>query len=163
VKAVLGRHFSLAVFGFAQVAMDVEPLVRLLRHDPVVHGPSHTYLGAMALAAVTLLVGRPVCQRLLDHWVPDGSAGFMDWLRGPRRISWTAALSGSLVGTYSHVLLDSIMHADMQPFWPFAAGNDLLGVLSVRSLHLLCLVSGAAGGVGLVGVYWLFGRREKDG
>jgi hypothetical protein len=164
VKAVLGRYFSLTVFGFAQVAMDLEPLVRMLRHDRVLHGFSHTYLGATLIALVALFLGRPVCQWLLDGWHSDGASRFMDWLRGPRRITWWAAASGATIGTYSHVLLDSIMHADMQPFWPFAAGNNLLGLLSVEALHLFCVASGAVGGVGLLGVYLLFGRkREKPG
>ena len=35
LKAVTGRHFSVLVFGIAQVAMDVEPLVGMLRNADV--------------------------------------------------------------------------------------------------------------------------------
>jgi hypothetical protein len=35
VKAVFGRYFSLMVFGFSQVAIDIEPLVRIIRGDAV--------------------------------------------------------------------------------------------------------------------------------
>src|SRR5205807_4798279 len=62
VKAVCGRHFSLTVFGFSQVAMDIEPLVRILRGDHILHGWTHTYAGATLIALVSLLVGRPVCR-----------------------------------------------------------------------------------------------------
>src|SRR5579872_1515140 len=87
VKAVLGKHFSLTVFGFAQVAMDLEVLVRILRGDKILHGVSHTYVGATFIALVSLFVGRPVCQVLLRLWPSEDYPGFLDWLRGPRRIS----------------------------------------------------------------------------
>jgi membrane-bound metal-dependent hydrolase YbcI (DUF457 family) len=49
------------------------------------------------------------------------------------------------VGTYSHVLLDSIMHSDMQPVAPVSHANALLHVISVDSLHLVCVISGVLG------------------
>lgn len=45
LKAVAGRHFSVLTFGIAQVAMDIEPLVGMLRGAAVLHGPTHTYFG----------------------------------------------------------------------------------------------------------------------
>jgi hypothetical protein len=49
IKFVTGNYFSLMVFGFAQLAIDVEPLIRLWRHDSVLHGFSHTYIGAFII------------------------------------------------------------------------------------------------------------------
>lgn len=37
VKALLGRRFSLTVFGFSQIAMDIEPLARMIRGDTLLH------------------------------------------------------------------------------------------------------------------------------
>lgn len=51
LKAVAGRHFSVLTFGIAQVAMDIEPLVGMLRGAAVLHGPTHTYLGASTAVA----------------------------------------------------------------------------------------------------------------
>jgi hypothetical protein len=167
VKAALGHSFSLTVFGFAQVAMDLEPLARMARGDDIIHGFSHTYLGATLIGVASVLVGRPVCQRLLNYWTPGATgfgSGFLDWLRGPRTITWRAAITGAFIGTYSHVFLDSIMHPDMQPFWPFAPGNSLLGLVSLDWLHLFCVAAGAVGLAGLFGTYLVFGRgRSKTG
>jgi hypothetical protein len=155
VKAVLSRHFSLTVFGFAQVAMDLETLVRILRHDTVIHGFSHTYLGAAGIGVISLLLGRPLCQRLLNWWTA-GAAGsgspFVKWLAGPWTISLPAAISGAFIGTFSHVLLDSFMHRDMQPFLPFAEGNDLLYFISIGPLHLYCILAGLLGLAALLGL-----------
>src|SRR5215471_1105046 len=57
IKAVGGRYFSLMVFGFSQVAMDVEPLVRMIRGDAVLHGFTHTYLGATLIGLVSAVAG----------------------------------------------------------------------------------------------------------
>ena len=153
VKAVCGRYFSLTVFGFAQVAIDVEPLVRIIRGDAVLHGFTHTYLGATLIGFASLIFGRPICQFLLDHWRQDPSSPFMNWLRGPPRISWPAAMTGAFVGTYSHVFLDSIMHSDMRPFAPLSESNGLLHVISVDMLHLVCVLAGVFGVLLLVAVF----------
>jgi hypothetical protein len=145
LKALAGRHFSLMVFGFSQVAIDIEPLVRIIRGDAVLHGFTHTYLGATLIALISALVGRPVCQYLLRYWNPDPSSPFLNWLPTAKSIPWSAAIAGAFAGTYSHVLLDSIMHSDMQPIAPASDANALLHVISVDSLHLVCVISGVLG------------------
>jgi membrane-bound metal-dependent hydrolase YbcI (DUF457 family) len=113
----------------------------------VLHGFTHTYLGATLIGLASVVVGRPVCQFFLNFWTPDESTPFLYWLRGPQRISWSAAIAGAFVGTYSHIILDSIMHADMQPFAPLSESNALLHLVSVARLHAICLFSGLLGAV----------------
>ena len=74
---------------------------------------------------------------------------------GPRLISWPAAITGAFVGTYSHVALDSLMHADMRPLAPFSETNALLHLVSLGALHLGCVLSG------LLGVLFLFTRFAR--
>ena len=111
----------------------------------MLHGFTHTYLGATVIALVSVVVGRPVCQFLLRYWNPDPSSQFLNWLPAPKAISWSAAIVGAFVGTYSHVFLDSIMHSDMHPFAPLLEDNALLHVISVEALHLVCALSGVLG------------------
>ena len=56
IKALAGRRFSVLTFGIAQVAMDIEPLVRLFRSSDVLHGPTHNYLAALPIAAVVAFI-----------------------------------------------------------------------------------------------------------
>jgi len=135
-KAAGGERFSFMIFGGSQVLMDVEPLVHMIRGDAVLHGISHTVAGALVIGIVSAAVGRPVCSNLLHR------AGVID-----RPISWAVAWVSAFVDTYSHIALDAVMHGDMNPLWPFAYGDPLLGVLSVRALHLLCVACGAVGGL----------------
>jgi hypothetical protein len=150
LKAIAGNSFSLTVFGFAQVVMDVQPLVHLLRGEGIVHGISHTYFGGTLIAVFSLFVGRPICQLLLRVWVPSPKDRFLVWLHGSAVIRWPPAVSGAFVGAYSHVFLDSMIHPDIQPFAPFAEGNPMERLISFGGLHLLCLGIGLLGILGLV-------------
>ena len=160
IKAVAGRHFSLIVFGFAQVAIDIEPLVRILRGDSVLHGFTHTYLGATLIAVAVIFAGRPVCQSLLDWWNAGLSSKWLARFRSPAPISWRATVTGAFIGTYSHVFLDGIMHVDLQPYAPFSTANNMLGFVSIDALHLFCAGAGAAGVVGMLGLVLWRGRRQ---
>ena len=144
IKAVTGRHLSLLVFGVSQVVIDVEPLVRIIRGDAVLHGFTHTYLGATLVALLAAAIGRPVGRFLLSQWTPDPSSR-LGWLRDLERISWPASIAGAFVGTYSHVVLDSVMHADLHPLAPFLETSALLGTVSVSALHVLCVFGGVLG------------------
>ena len=59
-KATLGRHFSLPLYGFMQVAIDSEVLAAYpLRRDLASHKILHTFAGATAVAALSVLLLGP--------------------------------------------------------------------------------------------------------
>jgi membrane-bound metal-dependent hydrolase YbcI (DUF457 family) len=89
---------------------------------------------------VSATVGRPLCNAALRH------SGISD-----HPIGWFVALASAFVGTYSHIGLDAVMHGDMNPFWPIVYGNGLLDLISVETLHVLCIIFGLLGG-GFVGL-----------
>jgi membrane-bound metal-dependent hydrolase YbcI (DUF457 family) len=135
-KAIGGRHFSFMVFGGAQVLMDIEPLVAILRDEAILHGCTHTLLGALLIGAVAGLIGRPI------------SAVALKLLRiAHHPFTWTASFAGAWLGTFSHVVFDALMHSDMQPWWPVSDSNNLLGWIPVGALHLLCLALGVVGAI----------------
>ena len=133
-KAIGGRRFSFMVFGGSQVLMDIEPLVGIIQGSPILHGATHTVLGALVIGLVAGVIGRPISELVLK------------WLRIRHHpITWAVSLLSGLIGTYSHVGLDAIMHRDMTPLWPLAFGNPMLGLLSVWHLHVFCLALGILG------------------
>jgi hypothetical protein len=152
-KAAMDRRMSLVAFGIAQVATDIETLVHILRGDRVAHGFCHTYLGAVVVGTVTLVVARPAHALLSKFWHREGG---LAWVIPPGPLPWVAAAWGAYLGTTSHVLLDSLMHADTHPFAPFYAGNPWLGALSTRGIYLLCVAMGVLGSA----AWWLRKRRE---
>jgi hypothetical protein len=158
LKAFGGDRFSLVVFGLSQIAMDVEPLVRLARGDHIVHGMTHTYLGATVIGGLGVLVLKPLGERLLWMWNVAVRHPWARTLRVPERVSWSTAVVTALLGTYSHVFLDSVMHRDMQPWWPLLEGNASLGLLSRAALHAGCLLAGFGGILALA----VFGTGDRN-
>jgi hypothetical protein len=145
IKAIAGNRFSLTMFGAAQIAMDIEPLVGIIRGSAELHGWTHTYVGATLIGAAVLLLARPLCIRIVRWWNAELERHRLDWLASSGAIGWGSAAAGAFIGTWSHVALDSIMHLDMVPLRPFAEGNRLLLATDVDSLYWACLAAGVAG------------------
>jgi hypothetical protein len=138
-KAVGGRRFSFMVFGGAQVLMDIEPLVGLIRQSSILHGYTHTVAGALLIGLIAGAIGRPV-----SGWV-------LRVLAVPHHpFTWSASFIGALLGTFTHIILDAFMHADIRPWWPLFGGNGLLDVIPLGALHLLCACTAVLGGVAVV-------------
>jgi hypothetical protein len=162
LKAVAGRRFSLTLFGASQVMMDIEPLVRMIRRDAVLHGATHTYVGATVIGVACALLLRPVCEWAIDLVSKSGS--FVGLAPSDSRCTIThgCAMISALVGTYSHVLLDSVMHADMHPLSPLSDRNALLGAVSLGALHLACVTGFLVGAAGLFVSNLIRSMRSKE-
>ncbi len=155
LKALLQGSFSLMVFGWAQILMDIQPLLALLTQQGQLHGFSHTYAGALLIALIAALSGKG-----LSEW------GLL-WLgisrTEPIVITWRVAGLSALIGTATHVLLDSLMHADMTPWYPIDLSNNLLGLISIELLHRLCLGSAVVGALLYLSIRWWLSRQGKNG
>lgn len=138
IKALLQGSFSLMVFGWSQIVMDLQPLFVLLTGDGYLHGFSHTYIGATLLAILSALSGKHLSELGLKI---IGVAK----TRNPIQITWRVAFGSAFIGTFTHVLLDSIMHSGIEPFSPLSQVNNMLGLISVGNLHQLCLYSTLVG------------------
>lgn len=154
IKALAGRRFSVPTFGIAQVAMDIEPLIGLVRGSSVLHGPTHTYLAAFVIAIVVAIVSPPICRPILRRWNRELLFYRLGWLVEPESFSPLPVITGAFVGTIFHVILDSIMHSDISPFSPWSNTNALLGLISIEALHQFCMVAGLVGVVGWLFVAW---------
>lgn len=145
-KAILQSSFSLMVFGWAQIVMDIQPLVVMISGEGHLHGFSHTYIGAILLTIFSALSGKYLSEIGL----------FVLGLNPQRqvKISWWVCFLSAFIGTFSHVLLDSIMHSDVEPFFPASKGNMFLGLISIQALHKVCLYSGLVGGALYFAIIW---------
>ena len=146
-KAVLGRHFSVPLYGVTQVAIDSEVLAGYaFRGDLSFHKVLHTFAGATAVAALTLLMFRPAIAPAIRRWNRSArSARGSIWHVEPRISPLAAALS-TLGGAWGHVLLDAPTHSHMEPFAPVARGNPLNGNFSQRQVMAWCVGLALVGG-----------------
>lgn len=137
VKAVFEKKFSLLVFAWAQIVMDLQPLVVILTGRGKTHGITHTFIGAVVLGGLAGVTGK-----YLSEWV-------LSWRRKRPKVTlpWRTVFVTAWVGTFSHVLLDALIYQDMTPFWPFSQANPLNFGVSSLSVIRFCVVSGVLGAV----------------
>ncbi|MEP0174447.1 MAG: metal-dependent hydrolase [Paraglaciecola sp.] len=151
IKSLLRGSFSLMVFGWTQIVMDIQPLIVLLSGEGHLHGFSHTYIGATIIVILAGISGKYLSE-----------FGLMvlriSKYENPISIAWWVVFLSAFIGSFSHVLLDSIMHLDVEPFYPFTLDNAFLGVISVPVLHKVCLYSGLIGVAIFYSVSWRLNR-----
>ena len=137
LHALAPRRISFFAFCAANVLTDLEPLYHLLRNEGRVHGFFHTYVGATFTAAIAVGV-----------FAALGRLGARLPALGPfqeRELRLPAVAAGAAAGTWSHVLLDSIFHADIRPFAPFSDAQPLVRAISHQAMQVGCVISGSAG------------------
>lgn len=154
IKALLQGSFSLMVFGWSQILMDIQPLIGLLTNQARLHGFSHTYIGALLIAGLAIVTGKGLSEWGL-RWLEIGKHNSLV-------ITWKIAAFSALIGTFSHVLIDSLMHRDMTPWSPLSDNNSLLGWVSIDQLHSFCWWLGGIGALIYLAVrIWVSRTREN--
>lgn len=158
IKGLAGRHISITSFAVAQIVMDIEPLVGMVRGSEILHGPTHTYSAAIFLAVVATGIALLLCPHVLRRWNKELSFLRASWLATREPLTTTSIIVGAATGTLSHIFLDSIMHDDIQPLSPWSNQNDLHGIISIESLNALCILAGFIG----IAMWFLKCWRERD-
>ena len=147
LKAIAPHKFSWSVFALVNIAIDIEPITYFLITLNPAHRFFHTIIGATLIAVLCATFGRRLCEVTIGIWNDEIKS---KWLTSEAGISKVAAWSGALIGAWSHLLLDSFMHDDIQPLSPFSDQNILLGMMPIATLHTICLASGL---IGLVAMF----------
>ncbi len=122
IAMLLSPHVDIAAVMLASVVVDVEPLRTIMSgFSAPLHGPLHTYLGATLMTLVCtlrIIASGPVPTPLMELFS-------MRQCTSRRR---TFVLS--LLGSYSHVFLDSFPYPDTMPFYT-RLSDPMLGPLTV--------------------------------
>lgn len=137
IKTVMRQHLSIMVFGWSQIVIDIQPLIVMITGKGHLHGFSHTMIGATLIGVFCGLTGKHLGEvglRILreSEYLP---------------ITWRVSFISAFIGTYSHVAIDSIMHLDLAPFAPFSQNSPLYHLISIETLHILCLLTAIIGGI----------------
>lgn len=160
VKPAAQQHLSLITFGVAQIAMDIEPFIGMLRHSDILHGPTHTVLGAIVIGFFVALVAPSICRPILRRYNQEVTAYKLRWLSEPTEPTRLAIWAGAFGGTLSHIVLDSFMHHDIRPFAPFSDANPLLNVVSHDGVYQHCFALGVVGAMAWLLTKWV-GRHAS--
>lgn len=146
------RSLSFLAFCASNVLIDVESAWNMITHQSRVHTTLHTYVGATfaALAVMLLFTLARRLTRRLASWP------ILRW----RDLSFKAVAWGALLGAWTHVLFDSVMHGDIAPLAPFSDSNWLYRIVPVGILHALCLAAGAIAVI-VHAIRWKSDERER--
>ena len=116
----------------ASVILDIEPfLVLLLDLDYPLHGFFHSFLGGtiviLPLSFIMFKI-RPTLNPITDFFKLKQKSSFLN------------ILAASILGVYSHILLDAPLYTDIQPFFPLNL-NPFLDIsgLSGVTIYLFCV------------------------
>ncbi len=143
VHAIAPKRISFLSFCSANVLIDLEPLYYLWKHHPPMHRFFHTGAGATLVALATILLFL-TCRKLTTRF---------QWLnvQNWKSLPLSAVTSGAFLGTYTHVLLDSIMHGSVLPFAPiFKNYRPLYHLFTLSQIHWGCVSAGVIGGIVLM-------------
>ena len=151
LKAAIPRHFSIVVFSMTQVAIDLEVLWCVANGQFPLHRHCHTCAGATLIAIAMIVFGEPASQRLKRLWNVIAVRCRDADVSTEAHTSWLSSFMGATLGAYSHVLLDSLFHEDVEPFQPWSASNPFHGMMDPEHLVLVCVLMGVGGAVCFAG------------
>lgn len=137
--AAAPRRVSFIAFVAANCITDCESVYHILSGHFPVHRFLHTFVGATLVAAITVVLFLLMRGLARKSRLPD----WFEW----QQLTLLPVIVGALLGSYSHVVLDGIMHADMRPFAPWSDGNPFLHLVPLSVLHWACVFSAVAGGL----------------
>jgi membrane-bound metal-dependent hydrolase YbcI (DUF457 family) len=139
IKGALQNKFSLIIFGTTQVFIDIQPLVAILTGKGKLHGFSHSYIGSFLIAIFVTLTFKPLLDIITPLYNSCLRLSNKSIFHFGSSTSWGVAFFSACIGSFSHIALDSIMHAEMYPLYPLALGNNLLGIISTQELYRYCV------------------------
>jgi len=135
----------------ASVIVDIESFCVFVFNAPwSLHGFLHSFLGgsiAAILTAIILYFFRKPIKKVMAIFKLSQDSSF-------KKILWT-----SFFGVYSHLLLDSFLYREMNPFYPFE-GNPFLGLFTSQQVYLFCSLSFLVG-VSLYLIRLVIIKRKK--
>jgi membrane-bound metal-dependent hydrolase YbcI (DUF457 family) len=132
IGMLLFSYVDFASIMISSIAVDVEPfLIVMFRLHLPLHGFFHSYLGGTIIAFLTAVA---------IHLLRGLLAKFLVWFRIRPESSFKRSLCTSLFGVYFHILLDSFLYGEMNPFYPLT-GNPFLGFLSSSTVYEFCTFS----------------------
>jgi membrane-bound metal-dependent hydrolase YbcI (DUF457 family) len=147
------RFIDFPTFLLASVIVDVEPfLVLFFNLNYPLHGFFHSLLGGTLVATSLALVMLKTRDKL---------SPLMAYFELEQKVSFKSILLASLSRIYIHILLDSRMYTDIQPFYP-SPYNPLLttGILAGLDSYVICVWSFF--GVVIIYIIRLFLIRREE-
>jgi hypothetical protein len=115
----------------ASTVIDVRTMYCFFLSGCQLHGPLHTYFGAVGFVIPIILIVFISKKQLYK---------LSKILKIKQSYSIKSIILGALIGAWSHVFFDSFMHHDITPFWPILE-NPLYGVIGNQMNYTIATIS----------------------
>lgn len=119
----------------ASTTIDIRTTYCFFFSDCQLHGPLHTYLGAVIFVIPIILFVYIGKNKLLM---------ISKKCNLKQSYSLKSIIIGALIGSYSHIFFDSFMHFDITPFWPIQS-NPFYKIISNDlnyEITIICFIFG---------------------
>lgn len=134
---LLYRWVDLPTLLVSSIIIDVRAaLVVFGPLEPPIHGILTTFAGGTVIALLVTAVISSL-PNSIDQW--------LDYGRLTDSVSRGAIFTGSILGVYSHVVLDSILYTDARPFYPVAWNPFFVDGVKFIPVYVGCTLTGILG------------------
>ena len=148
-KGLAPKSQSLVLFGAIQVAIDIEPGVRMVSGHGELHGWSHNFFGMALIAAIAGYgFSRLAGVKLWRYTVPQMSRKYI--------------IDTCFWAWITHWILDALCHTDMTPNFVQYAGIDtahgmalVMAVFGIALLGMRFAIGGGLAGLKALRQRWL--------
>ena len=111
ISLIFLSFIDIPTFLIASVIIDVEPFLVLIFHlNYPLHGFFHSFLGGFIVAVLLSMV----MSKIRRYFTP-----LLTFFKIEQSISFKKILFSSTCAIFIHILLDSPIYLDIQPFFPF--------------------------------------------
>jgi len=119
---------------YGAILVDIEPALGMfLRLNYPLHGYIHSIVGILLLLPI-VFAATFITRRLL----PDLDRLFTS---KTRKFPYALTIASALIGSFSHIILDSILYLEMNLAWPLPYWNPLFDALSSFTVYQLCWIT----------------------
>lgn len=132
ISLPLRKYIDIPAFIFANVAVDLEPLIVLtFRPDYPLHGYCHTFLVGSLIGIILAFI------LYLLRGIIDKICSILSFEYKPGAIK---LIVSGITGVWLHILFDAFLYTDIKPFFPLQI-NPLYNVLSFSTVYWICRVA----------------------
>lgn len=128
VAFALRKYLDIPIFIFVNLVIDLEPLaVMVFRFSYPLHGFFHTIIGGTILGSLLGSFAYIIINILYK---------IFSKFNFNYHLKLSTSIYSGIVGLWFHIFLDSIMHADIKPFFP-SSYNPFHQLISTSTLYLI--------------------------
>ena len=158
-KSLFQERFSILLFGWSQVLIDLQALIFHTTGIGVSHGLPHTFVGSFFIAIFAAISGKYMFEAIFRVIGNKTNLKNFNLTYSFRKnqyticlfkdlnisYSWGVVFLSVFIGSFSHIIIDALCHQYMTPLYPFDDSNPFFKLISYRTLLISCILSGLVG------------------